>query len=358
MVLIFLLTNAILVESATAASIGQISDLKGSGEVVRNKDKFAGKLSLPIEQMDNVQTGNGRIEIKFVDDSTVKLTEQSKLVIDEFVYDGKPSSSKMAIKFAAGTARFATGQTGKINKANIALNTPSATVAVRGTDFATTVDDFGKSLFILLPEADGSVGEITVSNAAGSVILNRAFQATLVNTFDSKPSQPVILNLSLDQIDNMLIVSPPKPKDKEIEQEDRRANILDLSELDVDFLRFTELDKDHLADSDLAINTVDANFLAEDPLEDPLAVSNECNIKDNVKLCGTSYALDSATQITTILSGDYVRMARSLNNTVDVKLKSDSSKNVYIDSNNKSFLIKLNDAEAAGASTIIINQSN
>lgn len=346
-----------LVDRATAASIGQISDLKGSGEVVRNKDKYAGKLALPIEQMDNVQTGNGRIEIKFVDDSTVKLTEQSKLVIDEFVYDGKPSSSKMALKFAAGTARFATGQTGKINKANIALNTPSATVAVRGTDFASTVDDFGKSLFILLPEEDGSVGEITVSNAAGSVILNRAFQATLVNTFDSKPSQPVILNLTLNQIDNMLIVSPPKPADGEDEQEDRRTNILDLSELDVDFLAFNELDKDNLADSDLAINTVDTNFLAEDPLEDPLA-GQECSTKDSLKLCGTGFGLDSTTQITTIVSGDYLRLVRSLNNNVDVKFKNDASKNLFINSNGKSFLIKLNDAEGAGASQIIVNQSN
>jgi hypothetical protein len=347
-----------LVDRATAASIGQISDFKGSGEVVRNKDKFVGKLSLPIEQMDNVQTGNGRIEIKFVDDSTVKLTEQSKLVIDEFVYDGKPSNSKMALKFAAGTARFATGQTGKINKANIALSTPSATVAVRGTDFASTVDDFGKSLFILLPEEDGSVGEITVSNAAGSVILNRAFQATMVDTFDSKPSQPVILNLSLNQIDNMLIVSPPKPADKEDEEEDRRTNILDLSELDVDFLAFNGLEEDNLANSDLAINTIDTNFLAEDPLEDPLAGNGGCSTKENVKLCGTAYALDSTTQFTTILSGDYIRMVRSLNTTVDVKLKSESSKNLYIDSNGKSFSIKVNDAEAAGATNIIINQSN
>ena len=347
-----------LVESVTAASIGQISDLKGISEVVRSKDKFTGKLALPIEQLDNVQTGNGRLEIKFVDDSTVKLTEQSKLVIDDFVYSGKPDSSRMAIKFAAGTARFATGQTGKINKANIALNTPSATVAVRGTDFSTTVDDFGRSLFILLPEDDGSVGEITVSNAAGTVILNRAFQATLVNTFDSKPSQPVILNLTLDQIDNMLIVSPPKKSEDAEEEEDNRRNILDLSELDVDFLAFNELDKDKLADSDLAINAVDSNFLAEDPLSDPLSNVDECGTKDNVKVCGTQFALDSRTQITTIVSGDYVRMARTLNSNVDVKLKSDSSKNVLMNSNGKSYSIQLNDAEAAGASNIIINQSN
>ena len=348
-----------LVDLATAAnsSIGQISDLKGASEVVRSKDKYTSKLALPIEQMDNVQTGNGRVEIKFVDDSTVKLTEQSKLIIDDFVYSGKPDSSKMALKFAAGTARFATGQTGKINKANIALNTPSATVAVRGTDFSTTVDDFGKSLFILLPEEDGSVGEITVSNAAGTVILNRAFQATMVTTFDTKPSQPVILNLSLDQIDNMLIVSPPTEIKEQADAEDRRANILDLSELDIDFLAFNDLEEDNLADSDLAVNTVDNNYLGEDPLSDPMA-DVQCSTKDNVKICGTKFGLDASTQITTITSADYIRMARTLNTNIDVKTSSSSSKNIVMDSNGKTYNIQLNDGDTAGASSIIIHQSN
>ena len=337
-----------MVSAIAANSIGQISDLKGNGEVVRNKDKYAGKLALPIEQMDIVQTGNGRIEIKFVDDSIVKLTEQSKMVIDEFVYDGKPSSSKMALKFAAGTARFATGQSGKINKANIALNTPSATVAVRGTDFTTTVDDFGKSLFILLPEEDGSVGEITVSNAAGTVILNRAFQATMVNTFDSKPSQPMILNLSLNQIDNLLIVSPPEVVHDNLEQ-NKKTNITDLSELDVDYLANNALGDQFSKDD-----------LSDDPLnEDSLIMSFDgCNMKDNVKVCGTLFALDPGTQITTTVSGDYVRLTRNLNSNIDVKVKNDSSKNLIIDINNKIFDIKLNDAESASASSIIINQAN
>ena len=84
---------------------------------------------------------------------------------------------------------------------------------------------------------DGRVGEITVSNAGGSVTLTKAFEATMVTTFESSPSKPVILNLSLDQIDNMLIVSPPDQFKNNLEEEDSRANILDLSELDIDYLK-------------------------------------------------------------------------------------------------------------------------
>ena len=260
----------------------------------------------------------------------------------------------MALKFASGTARFATGQSGKMNKGNINLRTPSATIAVRGTDFATTVDDFGKSLVILLPEADGSVGEITVSNAAGSVILTRAFQATMVSTMDSRPSQPVILNLTLDMIDNMLIVSPAQEMQYDENGNDRRENILDLSELDIDFLAVDDLAEDTLASSDLDINTIDSDFLNEDLLDNSLGTEN-CISREQTKLCGTTFGLDSVTQIATILSGDSIRLVRSLGTTIDVRFKKDENKNLFIDSNGKSFLIEINDP--AGGTIINVKQS-
>ena len=322
---------------------------------MKKTTKVPSRLQLPIAKMDRVQTGNGRVEIKFIDDSTVKVTEHSKLVIDDFVYSGRPSTSKMALKFASGTVRFATGQSGKMNKGNINLRTPTATIGVRGTDFAATVDDFGKSLIILLPEEDGSVGEITVSNAAGFVILTKAFQATIVSTTDSRPSRPVILNLTLDQIDNMLIVSPAEEVVSDEDSQDSKSNILDLTELDVDFLAKDDLKEDSLASSELDINSIDADFLGEDFLDDGLG-SDTCATREGTKICGTSFGLDNTTQITTIVSGDYIRLVRTLSTTVDIVVKKDSNKTLYIDSNGKSFLIEVNDP--AGGTIINVKQSD
>ena len=322
---------------------------------MKKTTKVPTRPQLPIAKMDRIQTGNGRVEIKFIDDSTVKVTEHSKLVIDDFVYSGKPSTSRMALKFASGTARFATGQSGKMNKGNINLRTPTATIAVRGTDFATTVDDFGKSLVILLPEEDGTVGEITVSNGAGMVILTKAFQATVVSTADSRPSQPVILNLTLDMIDNMLIVSPAEEMQSNEDAQDSRTNILDLTELDVDFLARDDLVEDKLASSDLDINTIDADFLGEDFLDDGLG-TDSCSTREGTKLCGTTFGLDNVTQITTILSGDSIRLVRSLGSTVDVRFKKDENKNLLINSNGKSFLIEINDP--AGGTIINVKQGD
>ena len=312
---------------AALANIGNVTQARGTSEVVKRTSKVPTRPQLPIAKMDRVQTGNGRVEIKFIDDSTVRVTEHSKLVIDDFVYSGRPSTSRMALRFASGTARFTTGKSGAINKNNINLRTPTATIAVRGTDFATTVDDFGKSLVILLPEEDGSVGEITVSNAAGMVVLTRAFQATIVSTADSRPSQPVILNLTLDMIDNMLIVSPADEILSDEDIQDSRSNILDLSELDVDFLAKDDLNEDQLASSDLDINSIDADFLGEDFLDDGLGTEN-CTTREGTKLCGTTFGLDSVTQITSILAGDSIRLVRSLGTTVDVRFKKDENKQI------------------------------
>ena len=343
----------ISVTPAAHANIGKVTQNRGISEVVKKTTKVPTRPQLPIAKLDRVQTGNGRVEITFIDDSTVKVTEHSKLVIDDFVYSGKPSTSRMALKFAAGTARFATGQSGKMNKSNINLRTPTATIAVRGTDFAATVDDFGKSLIILLPEPDGSVGEITVANAAGFVILNRAFQATIVSTTDSSPSRPVILNLTLDMVDNMLIVSPAEEVKSQEEIAEAKANILDLSELDIDYLAKDDLQENQLASSELDINTINADFLGEDFLDN--ADGSDCVTRDNTKLCGTTFGLNNTTQITTILSGDYLRLARTLSTTVDIIVKKDSNKTLFIDSNGKSFLIEIN--EPAGGTIINVKQS-
>lgn len=316
--------------------------------MVRKAKPFPTTLQTGIEQNDTVRTGAGRVQITFLDKTTVKVTEQSKLVIDTFVYDPNPSKSKMGLKFASGTIRFATGK--GIPKNNIKLSTPTATISVRGTDFVSTVDETGKSLIILLPGEDGHVGEILVGNAGGVVLLNKAFQATVVSTFDTAPSKPTILNLTLDMIDNMLIISPPDEIKETIEEQDTRANILDLNELDVDYLKNTELEDDKLVQSELDVTAVDAEFL-EDMFNDMSTASEE---KDGVKIEGTKIGSDNQTQINTILNSDKVQFIRSVNNYQEILVPTEQGKVININDAGKVNNVIVND----GGSSITITQKN
>jgi len=129
-----------MAEQAQAASIGDISELTGTAQVIRD-GPITADLALPIRSNDEAITENGRMAITFLDDSTVRLTEHSQLLIDEYIYDPDPSKSKMALTFALGTTRFVTGNLQRIDKQNIQLKTPTANISIIGTDFTATVDE-------------------------------------------------------------------------------------------------------------------------------------------------------------------------------------------------------------------------
>jgi hypothetical protein len=220
---------------------------------------------------DTIVTARSRAELTFDDATKVKITEQSKLIIDDFVYDPKSGTGKLAMKVALGTARYASGQIAKNSPQQVAVTTPTASIAVRGTDFSMTVDELGRSLIMLLPSCDDKTcitGAIEVSNEAGSVVMTQAYQATLVASVDRAPSSPVVVTIDQANINNMLIISRPR----EISEENRdnrrdNRNALDTNFLDRDFLKpadldnqldgFNRLDRNELED-ELLPNVLDA----------------------------------------------------------------------------------------------------
>jgi hypothetical protein len=119
------------------------------------------------------------------------------------------------MKATLGTVRYASGLIAKNNREDIKVKTPTASVSVRGTDFAMSVDELGRSLIILLPSLPTAgppvVGSITVSNAAGVVTMTKAFQATFVSTAGDKPSAPVLLNFADEsEVNSTLLLDTPK----------------------------------------------------------------------------------------------------------------------------------------------------
>ena len=235
-------------------------------EIKRNQQSIPTAVESEVAMEDAVITANSKVSIVFKDDSTVKITEQSKLVIDSFVYDNtKQDAAKLGLKVALGTARFASGQINKHTPESLKIETPTATVGVRGTDFSLTVDELGRTLAILLPscpvgfkdiDKDCKAGEIVVSTDAGETILNKSFQAATVNSREAKPGPAVIIKLDPNQINNLLILTPPVEIQKAQIQQNKKSdgNLLDINFLDQDFLNFNGLA------NELDSNPLDALF--------------------------------------------------------------------------------------------------
>ena len=242
---------------------------------------MASSVDTSVEMQDTVTTAKSRVTLSFEDKTTVKITEQSKLVIDDFVYDPNKGTGKLAVRVALGTARYASGQIAKNNPQAVNVKTPTATVAVRGTDFSMTVDELGRSLVMLLPSCNekGCVtGAILVSNEAGSVLLDVAYQATVVSSLTTAPTTPTIVAIDQANINNMLIVSPPPEIKETAYRADKTA--LDQNALDVDLLAFKDLDKNELDDK----KEIDRNDLEIDLLAfvetDELAAQNKTALGD------------------------------------------------------------------------------
>ena len=240
-ILLILISSA---RSSFAESIGEVALTEGNS-VIERVDKQEDKVvkDLDVFSYDTIKTGKGKVAIEFIDDTRVDVTSHSKLTIDEFVYDPNTNTGKLSLKATLGTVRYASGQIAKNSAQNVSIKTPTATVSVRGTDFAMTIDELGSSTIILLPSCDTTgacfVGEIAVTSDAGQVILNQAFQATQVDTPESSPLKPVKLNLSEELINNLLIVRRPAKLVDAIKQEkilNGVANALDIDFLEQNFL--------------------------------------------------------------------------------------------------------------------------
>ena len=309
--------SIILFSTSAYGAIGNVVKHKGNASVERSGEKTDLKKGSDIEFKDNVRTGKGGIGITFVDDTNVAVSSHSSLVIDEFVYDpNSKTGSKLVMNIALGTVRYASGNIAKLSNQNVDIRTPTARIGVLGTAFSMTVDEVGKSLIILLPNKDGTVGKISVETGAGQVIMNQAFQSTVVGTGESRPSKPVILDLTLDQINNLLIIKPPKKKIIKMLKDSKKGKNL----LDIDFLEFVELDKNELEEDLFGFNELDINDLNVELLGnilDQLAL-----LSDHID--GRTAGFNKVTQVNTLIDGNSTRIIRRLgNSTVELDLIND-----------------------------------
>jgi len=196
----------------------------------------------------------------------------------------------------------------------------------------------------------------------GTVVLNKPYEATTVSVFESAPSKPVILDLDLNQIDNMLIVSPPKEEALlESEVVAQNASYLDFNDLDIDYLNEDFLDNE----SDLEFTELDINYLDVNFLEDLLDIIDQLAVKEeedqlkqdagSVNLKGTQFGQDTSTQITSYITGETLTLLRSVSNTARIDIDKTGGYTIILIQDGVSKIITVN---GGGSSLIKITQSD
>jgi len=224
------------------ANIGSVTDFTGSAAIERDEgfEVYDVEKDLGVEMMDVVATAMGKVRIEFLDETLVDVTEHSRLIIDDFVYDPTSGEGSLGLKASLGTIRYASGKIAKNSRQNVVITTPSAVIGVNGTDFAMIVNEIGGSMITLLPSCDSSglcvVGEISVTTDMGYVIMTQAFETTYADSAGVRPSKPVILDLDEEMMTNLLIIREVKEVDPDgaLAAEEAKKKLSDI--LGVDFL--------------------------------------------------------------------------------------------------------------------------
>lgn len=235
------------------ADIGTVTSHKGAGcELLRDQDRVAGNKGTVIKSMDTYLTTDCVGNITFRDDTQVRVTEHSRLLIDDFVFDPAVSDAgRLALRVGMGTVRYASGQVGRNNPQQVNIKTPTATVTVRGTDFAMTVDETGQSLVVLLPSCKDpsdvkqyelednrcQVGQIDVTTLTGTVTLAQAFHATYVASASVTPTPAALINTIESNISNNLIIVKPVEIVRAIREAGKSQREREQEELEADAQR-------------------------------------------------------------------------------------------------------------------------
>ena len=146
-----------------------------------------------------------------------------RLVIDELIYDPSGNSGQSSFSVVTGVFSFVSGQIAKVGDDAMQVNTPVATIGIRGTTVAGKAAAEGSANTItLLPDAGGGVGQIAVSNSAGTQIMSVPFQTTSLSSAFTPPPAPVVLPANQLQnlygkIQNVL----PPPTNTQQQQQNR-----------------------------------------------------------------------------------------------------------------------------------------
>jgi hypothetical protein len=169
--------------NASAKPIGKVVTAKGAITIKHvnavivqaTLDRQAGsaKVGDLVYLGDVVQTGvDGRVGIAFADGTAFNLSNNARVILNEFVYDPHGTSNSTFFTLAKGTFTFIAGKVARTG--NMKIDTPIATMGIRGTTPHVEISDDGTVKFSTLIETGKNEvleknGAVTIKSHNGAV---------------------------------------------------------------------------------------------------------------------------------------------------------------------------------------------
>lgn len=143
---------------------------------------------------DIIETREGRVQIRFHDGGLVSLKPETRFEIEEYATDADGDGGNAAMRLLKGAMRTITGAIDGEGDDDYSVDTPVATIGIRGTQYALTLCDNGRCGDDVDEGLYGQVvsNNITVRNEAGQGSFSSGswFQVPDGNTAPKRILQP------------------------------------------------------------------------------------------------------------------------------------------------------------------------
>lgn len=147
-------------------AVGRVAQVEGGATIIRNGVAMQANTGDAILKGDVLQTVTGSLGVTFNDGSTLNITANSRLVVNEFVYDPKGSQNSQLLDLVQGSLTFISGEVA--HSGDMKIGTPVATMGIRGTVGGVTTANDGTVRFYVSQSATGAV----ILDSRGTIIAN------------------------------------------------------------------------------------------------------------------------------------------------------------------------------------------
>jgi hypothetical protein len=121
---------------AQEAVIGHIQSVGGVATVTHGQVTWRATEGAAVYEGDMLRTyWNGTIGVTFKDNTRISLGPSSRVTIPQFVFSPAEQRFGFVLRLIAGSLQYLSGLTAKLSPDSMKIETPTATVGVRGTRF-------------------------------------------------------------------------------------------------------------------------------------------------------------------------------------------------------------------------------
>lgn len=206
----------------------ELAQLAGSTQAAGRIETLSGTITVrhlngetqQLSEGDDVFMGDtlevssaGSVGVIFADETTLSLGPGAEMIIDEMVFDPAGEDGSMALSVANGVFSFVSGQISKTGDEAMVINTPVATIGIRGTKGAGIAAQEGsENRITLMPEEDGQIGELVIKNDAGTQVLNQAGQSLAFSSrFEAPPPPTLMSTADIEKVYGSALSALPPP---------------------------------------------------------------------------------------------------------------------------------------------------